>query len=587
MIEITDFSFKYQNQPRWILKNINLKITEGEFILLTGASGSGKSTLVRVINGLIPYFYGGELTGKVVVNGTETLSTSLKRLSPEIGFIFQNPENQLFMSDVKNEIAFGLENLGISREVIHERIEEIIDLVGIEDLVGRSLNTLSGGEKQKVAIASILAMRPSILILDEPTAELDPDAAKRVLDLVADIFRKTRMTIILIEHRIDRVLHYVDRAIIMKEGMIHQDGNPAMVFSSPLDDLGILIPPCVQVGKALNIQPLPLDLETLETKLRETIPTLAPQTTTNHHDPHPKSHKPPRTTTTPIQNPTNHTEISKNYNKIKESRNPLMVMHDVSFGYEPNLPVLQNLSMQIYRGEFIGLVGPNGSGKTTLLKLLNGILKPTQGHILFKGEDIKKKSIAQLAEDIGYIFQNPSIQFYQDTVEEEVEFILKQRKLPEALIQTRVAKVLNQFDLEKYRSNYPRYLSIGEQQKIALASIIVNSPQILLLDEPTHGMDYGKKQELYRFLNEYNKQGNAVILASHDMESIAQYADRVIYVRETQILDDGDTRSVIASHPLLQTQMAQLSLKIWGNKDVRLTPSGFLNKIKEDTYEEE
>ena len=292
MIEITDFSFKYQNQPRWILKNINLKITEGEFILLTGASGSGKSTLVRVINGLIPYFYGGELTGKVVVNGTETLSTSLKRLSPEIGFIFQNPENQLFMSDVKNEIAFGLENLGISREVIHERIEEIIDLVGIEDLVGRSLNTLSGGEKQKVAIASILAMRPSILILDEPTAELDPDAAKRVLDLVADIFRKTRMTIILIEHRIDRVLHYVDRAIIMKEGMIHQDGNPAMVFSSPLDDLGILIPPCVQVGKALNIQPLPLDLETLETKLRETIPTLAPQTTTNHHDPHPKSHKP-------------------------------------------------------------------------------------------------------------------------------------------------------------------------------------------------------------------------------------------------------------------------------------------------------
>ena len=264
-----------------------------------------------------------------------------------------------------------------------------------------------------------------------------------------------------------------------------------------------------------------------------------------------------------------------------------MVMHDVSFGYEPNLPVLQNLSMQIYRGEFIGLVGPNGSGKTTLLKLLNGILKPTQGHILFKGEDIKKKSIAQLAEDIGYIFQNPSIQFYQDTVEEEVEFILKQRKLPEALIQTRVAKVLNQFDLEKYRSNYPRYLSIGEQQKIALASIIVNSPQILLLDEPTHGMDYGKKQELYRFLNEYNKQGNAVILASHDMESIAQYADRVIYVRETQILDDGDTRSVIASHPLLQTQMAQLSLKIWGNKDVRLTPSGFLNKIKEDTYEEE
>ncbi|MHA1729328.1 MAG: ABC transporter ATP-binding protein [Promethearchaeota archaeon] len=540
MIEIKDLTFSYNNTRQPSLKNINLKIRDGEFVLITGPSGSGKSTLVRTLNALIPNFYGGYISGAIKVQNLNPLKLETRVMAEKVGMIFQNPENQVFMNDVESEIAFGMENLNFPTDVMQKKVKEMLNSFRIIHLRKKQTTALSGGEKQKIAIASVIAMEPEILILDEPTAELDPQSAEEVLNLVQSLNKKLGLTVILIEHRLDRVVQFVDRVILMDRGSIIKKGTPEECFydGTDLDNLGIEIPPVIKVFRKLkrrnpDLKGNPLTVEECGRALKSLFGSVR-------------------------INP-----VNLDMNKIP-NENILIEFKNVWFSYNKNKKenmILKDISFKVCAGEFISIIGRNGSGKTTLVKHIIGLLRPNRGKIFINNEEIGKKSVADISRSVGYIFQNPSIQFYQDSLEEEISFVLKNFGYQENKIEKLVTKVLEQFKLSVYRKKYARYLSIGEQQKAALATVLSLEPKILILDEPTHGMDYGQKSIFMRFLDEYRIKGNAVILITHDVETIAEFSDRVILLSDGKISEDGVKRDVlsnISNTPIFSPQVNRL-----------------------------
>lgn len=519
MIKIQNLTFSYAGSPEPVLKEIDLTITDGEFVLLSGSSGSGKSSLVRCLNGLIPHFYGGRISGTVEVEEMVTTKCPLAKLATRVGLVFQDPENQLVTTDVEREIAFGLENLGLPRPEISKRLEEALDTVGIASLRYRSLHELSGGEKQKVAIASVLALKPQILVLDEPTSELDPQGAEDVLGIISRLNDELGLTVILVEHRLDRVIHLVDRLIVLDQGRIVADGQPAKIMRSQyekLNKIGFGFPPLISLAQKLikaghQVNGLPLTVKQARTVLEAFFRTV--------------KNSPPR--------------VNK-----KPSGIPVIEVEKLWFAYQKELTVLKGIDLRLYQGEFIAVMGRNASGKTTLVKHFNGLLKPGKGKVLVNGQDIKKTTVAELARQVGYVFQNPNDHLFADTVEEEIAFTLK--SLGFENIATRVNNALQQFNLAPYKKQYPRFLSGGEKQRVALASVLVAEPKVLILDEPTRGMDYGLKESLMQFLKEYRQRGNTVIVVTHDVEMAAAHAERIILLSEGKVVVDGHKKEVFS-----------------------------------------
>lgn len=418
MIEIKRLSFGYGSEKA--IDGIDLRIGDGEFVLLTGPSGSGKTTLARCLNGLIPNFYGGRLAGSVLVDGKEATKAPTKEMAKRVGFVFQDPESMFVSDDVEGEVSFGPSCLGVKCSV-----KKVLSELSIEGLQKRSLRELSGGEKQKVAIASVLVMKPDILILDEPFSELDHGSAEDLTDFLKRLNREG-MTIILIEQR---PVDCARREIAMEGGRIVYDG-------------------------------------------------------------------PPRRNGAPIGKP------------AVKSGDILVKFDKVSFSYGEN-SVLKNLSQDFREGELVVLQGPNGSGKTTLLKLVMGLLEPVSGTVNVGG--LENPGVEELAGAVGYVFQNPDNHLFAETVEEEINFILKNTGKTGD-----VDEILKRFKISKHKKDYPRYLSGGEKQRVALASILVAGPKVLLLDEPTRGMDHDLKKELGGFLKNYVAKSNLVIMATHD-----------------------------------------------------------------------
>jgi len=554
LIRLENLSFTYSGSDKPALRDINLRIDDGEFVLITGPSGGGKSTLCRCLNGLVPHFYGGLISGVVEVQGKDVRQHSTKEMATKVGMIFQDPENQLVTTDIEREIAFGLENLGFSRELMARRIEEALDTVGIAALRFRQLDELSGGEKQKVAIASVLALHPEVLVLDEPTSELDPKGAEEVMSLLERLNDELGITVILTEHRLDRVIHLVDRLIIIHEGKVLDDGNPRRVLdNNQIETAGIGIPPVIRLvqrlrSHGLNVSELPLTVKEGRIILNNTI----------------------QATKTPTFADTK-----------KAGINPIIRINKLWFAYPNKVTALSNVSLDIGEGEFVAIMGRNASGKTTLVKHLNGLLLPTKGKVEVNGIDTRDSSVAELSLTVGYVFQNPNDHLFADTVDEEIAFALKNQRIDHSEIVSAVDRILAKFGLNQYRHYYPRYLSGGEKQRVALASVLVTQPKIIVLDEPTRGMEYWLKKQLMDFLTEYRKHGNTIMLVTHDVETVTEYADRVILFSEGRVVVDGDRRDVLSKALLFSPQINRLAQALgkYGVADTTLTVNEMVSQL--------
>ncbi|MBN1226967.1 MAG: ABC transporter ATP-binding protein, partial [Deltaproteobacteria bacterium] len=396
MIKFNDFSFYYPDSVIPSLDKINVRIDEGEFLVITGPSGGGKSTFLRAINGLIPNFYGGKISGDVLVQGKNASETPTNEMSELVGMVFQDPENQLISNQVEREIAFGMENLCFSQELMRKRIEEALDAVNISRLRNRTTSELSGGQKQKVAIASALAMHPSILLLDEPTSELDPRSAEEVLNVIEKINDELGITILLVEHRLERVIHHVDRMLMIDGGRLIYDGSPRKIKSAHIENWKVGLPPVTRLSlhfkdKIIN-NGIPLTVKEARLALKDVL-----------------------------SNPKDNISWDRKNSSGKVS----ISMDKVFFSYDGEKDVLKNISFKVYEGDMIALMGKNASGKTTLVKLMNGLVKQRKGRIELFGKKINDYSLDELIQKVGIVFQDPNLHLFNETVREEVAFVLR------------------------------------------------------------------------------------------------------------------------------------------------------------------
>jgi energy-coupling factor transport system ATP-binding protein len=516
MIKIERLTYTYPGASVPALADLTLQVAEGEFVLVTGPSGAGKSTLLRCLNGLVPHFAGGAVGGRVSVAGHDPISEGPQALSRVVGFVFQDPQAQFVLDRVEDEIAFGLENGAVPPAEMRVRVEEVLHLLDLAPLRDRSLDTLSGGERQRVAIATALAFRPRVLVLDEPTSQLDPQSAEEVLNALVRLNRDLGLTIVLAEHRLERVLPYADRLVYLPGDSDQAlDGPPRQVLQQMA-----LTPPLVTLGKKLGWEPLPLTIKEGRTFAAGiSTPPASPQTPT------PK----------------------------REGRR--LLIRDLHFAYD-SVDALRGINLQVAPGELVALMGRNGSGKTTLLKCIVGLLRPRQGQIALDGRSIVGEDTAEICRRVGYLPQEPDAMLFADTVMDELRVTLHNHGLQDA---PPIAPVdlLVRLGLDGAAAAYPRDLSVGQRQRVALGAVTVTRPALLLLDEPTRGLDYDLKRQLVALLREWQAEGVSVLLVTHDVELVAQAADRVMILSEGQVIAD-DAPQVLTASPLFAPQIARL-----------------------------
>lgn len=521
IVSITDLSFRYPQSDGYVLNNIGLEVERGEFIGLAGKSGCGKSTLLYHLCGIIPHAVNGHKEGKVEVCGLDTVKHEIPELSTHVGMVFQNPEVQLFSVTVEDEVAFIAENLNYPVQKIRESLDFSLDAVGIDDLRERYPFELSGGEKQRVAIASAISVKPEVLVLDEPTSELDSAGTEKVLEVLHRL-NQAGMTIILAEHHLDEVSRYLDRLIIMEDGRIIADDKPGTIFKDRIfESIGLRPPQTVEMGLMLGFSKLPLSVnEALD--IFNTIPT-----------------------------------ITRKITNQKVQSEKIVEIKDLNFLYGDKR-VLCNVNLSVDKGEMVGLLGPNGSGKTTLAMVMVGLLKPNQGSVRVNGLD-PQKDRKKLVQTVGFLFQNPEHQLFCDSVRSELAYGLEGEEV--------VDEVINRMGLKKFRDNHPLTLSRGERQRVATATALVKKPEIMIIDEPTTGQDWYHVSSFMNLVKKLNQEGVTIILITHDMRVAAEYCQRLVVMKNGSILLDGDTRSVFSEIDLLReadlkpTPLTEISLK--------------------------
>src|SRR6266545_4943172 len=505
LLIIENLSFQYRTRPEKAIQNISFELRPGEMLLIAGSSGCGKTTLARCINGLIPRSYRGKREGKVLLHGKDVAEKQIAEVAQEVGTLLQDPERQIVASNVYNEIAFGPENLGLPREEIWERVEAAIKRLGIEYLRDRETFNLSGGEKQKVTLAGLLAMRPSILLLDEPLASLDPASAHEALA----VFRRLAdegATIILIEHRVeDALVAKPDRVLYMKEGHIRYLGAPE--------------------GLADVID-------------RHEVKLSAPQVIKQVHAEGVKA-----------------TQSVRHASSIQEL---LITFENVSFGYGDDPDVLHNINLKIHAGERVALLGPNGAGKSTLVKHAIGLVKPRQGRVLVEGRDTRQLSVAQVARTLGYCFQSPSHMLFAPTVKEELAFGPKNLGFKPPELNNAVSESMKTVNLVGFEEYAPLALSFGQQKRVTIACVLAMRSKILALDEPTAGQDYGNYMNFMDGILGWQDSGklasnfDAVVFITHDLDLAVIFASRVIILSDGRVAADGPPEVVLRDRGLLE-----------------------------------
>lgn len=565
LLELKDVSFKYVNRNKddsldsseaqdstFALKDVSLSVESGEFVGIIGPSGSGKTTLASLFSGAIPHHYSGELLGSVKIAGQDTNNLALTNIACLVGSVIQDIDAQMVAANVEDEILFGLENFGVAHSEIPSRIDEALQIVGISDLRNRDLDTLSGGQKQKVAIAAILALKPKVMVLDEPTCALDPVSSKMIFSILKDLNKNFGITVVVIEQKVALLSEYCKRLVVLSNGILSLDlpVSQALKNMDLLYSIGINYPRTTHLVNDLQREnicsksDLPVSVEDTVNTIVNTINS--EKSLTSHVDSHSEfDNRECDSNKSALACDFSHeSQVSTQSYAQNKSKNdsPCLLLKNVSFLYQSGVSALKNVSFEAYAGELVTLVGRNGAGKTTITKIINGLLKPTEGNVTIDGVDTKSLRISQIAKYVSTLFQNPDRQLCKETVLEEVTLscILIGQNEDEA--KAHAMEIIDELELDSEAS--PFMLSRGQRQMVALAATVVTNPKILLLDEPTCGLDYKECMRIMQVVERLRKNGCCVIMVCHDMEVVLDYATRLITINDGKLIIDGSAYDV-------------------------------------------
>lgn len=531
IIKIEGLRFSYPRMKECVLCGIDLEILEGEFVIITGANGSGKTTLGKCINGLVPYSTGGSFEGKVVVCGMDTLQRNVSDLARYVGFVFSNPEDQLATPRIETEIGFGLCNLGVSRETILEKVDAIVERLGIRQLRGRSTLDLSTGEQQMVAIASVLVMEPKILILDDPLSHLNQTLCQRVIEVVREL-HKNGTTILWISQDISELFEFADRVVLLESGKIQFNGVPgSLAEKMDCGDLPVVCPQHVELCQQLIKAGFPHEI--LENSLSRTIQKLRERIGTGNLGQGAK-------------------EVKPWTGRIKPE--PVVRFDHVTFSYPRGSLALKDIDLSFEAGDFVLLSGWNGSGKTTLAKHINGLLRPTMGTVFIRGRDISERPTSDLAREVGFLFQNPDHQLHKPTVREELAFSLRNFGVPEDQIAKKILLSAEKFQLVPLLDRSPQELSGSEKKKVTVASVLIYDPSVVIFDEPTANLDRQQASTIIETIESYFDESKVIMCISHDIRLWVESRNlnRVVILKEGRVFKEGNPEQIFCDRTVME-----------------------------------
>ena len=534
-ISFNQFTFQYDAQAEATIKNISFDIAKGEKVLILGPSGSGKSTLAQCLNGIIPNINKGQAQGQVTIGGQDIFNQSIYDRSQLVSTVLQDPDGQFIGLTVAEDLAFSLENDCVNQGEMKDKVALWAERLNLSSLLGHRPQDLSGGQKQRVSLAGVLIDESPILLFDEPLANLDPKSGQETIALIDKIHKEVGATTIIIEHRLEDVLYRpVDRVLLVNDGKLLFNRSPDELLSTTLLlDNGIREPLYVTVLRQLGFN----------TKSAEQLSQLETLDLSGLSLPDRTRKVPSESQTTPIL------EVGK-----------------LKVGYGDNLPIIENMSFSLKKGERLAIVGKNGAGKSTLAKALCGFV-PSHGRLIYKGQDISQDSIAERSERIGFVLQNPNQMISQAMIFDEVALGLRLRGVDESEVEERVYEVLKTCGLYSFRKWPISALSFGQKKRVTIASILVLKPEIIILDEPTAGQDYQTYTDIMTFLDSLQQQGHTIVMITHDMQLMLEYSDRCLVVVDGAIIADDNPVAILNQHDLLKAaNLKQTSLYTLGQK---------------------
>ena len=535
-IKVENLKYRYPNTTKLALDGLDFEIEKGSFIGIIGENGAGKSTLCQAFNGLVPGFFKGAYGGKVLIGDTEVAKTTVSKLCQKVGLVFQNPFNQLSgaKETVFEEIAFGLQNFGVPKEEMISRVNEMMELLDIADYRDRNPFDLSGGQMQRVALAGILAMKPEVIVLDEPTSQLDPAGSEEVFAAV-DKLAKSGITIIMVEQKLEKLAEYCDRILLLHQGKQIAFDSPEQIFSrEDLQNYGVNPPAYTRICQAFGVKK---DNGCYPASLKDALvlKDLFPEENVFGLGKKSLDHN---------------AEIRSKREETASCEQSVFNIEHLKFQYVENIPVLQDVNLTIDNRP-TAIIGQNGAGKTTLVKLLKGLLKPVGGSIYYGGNDMAEKSVAMLAGEIGYVFQNPDDQIFKYHVIDEVMFGPQNIGMTKERAREQAVAALKLVGLEQLADENPYDLELAERKLVAIASVLAMDTKVIILDEPTIAQDWKGRKIIQKMIRDLSSQGKTVIAILHDMDFVAESFERVIVMAHGKVLADGTKEEVFAQKEIL------------------------------------